>query len=39
MPTVLLVDDDDAFREKLRALFDLGGGFDPCVEARSGVDP
>src|ERR1700704_4123991 len=38
MPTVLLVDDDDAFREKLRALFDLGGGVDPCVEARSGVE-
>jgi two-component system response regulator YesN len=38
MPTVLLVDDDDAFREKLRALFDLGSGFNPCVEARSGVE-
>jgi two-component system response regulator YesN len=38
MPTVLLVDDDSAFREKLRALFDQGSGFDPCVEARNGVE-
>src|ERR1700686_2781097 len=38
MPTVLIVDDDSAFRKRLRALFDHGSGFDACVEAQSGVE-
>ena|ERR1700687_1414005 len=33
MPTVLIVDDDNAFRKQFRALFDQGSGFDACVEA------
>jgi two-component system response regulator YesN len=35
--TVLLVDDDDAFRKVLRTLFDNRSGFDVCVEARNGA--
>jgi two-component system, NarL family, response regulator EvgA len=38
MPTVLIVDDDSAFRKQLRALFDHGSGFDACVEAQNGVE-
>jgi two-component system response regulator YesN len=38
MPTVLIVDDDNAFRKQLRAVFDNGSGFDPCIEARNGVE-
>jgi DNA-binding NarL/FixJ family response regulator len=33
MAAVLIVDDDHAFRAKLRALFEEGSGFDNCVEA------
>jgi DNA-binding NarL/FixJ family response regulator len=36
--TVLLVDDDDAFRKVLHTLFDNRSGFDVCVEARNGVE-
>jgi len=38
MSTVLIVDDDSAFRKQLRALFDHGSGFDACVEAQNGVE-
>ena len=37
MPTVLIVDDDNAFRKELRKLFDDGSGFDACVEAENGA--
>jgi DNA-binding NarL/FixJ family response regulator len=33
MRSVLIVDDDHAFRTVLRTLFDEGSGFDNCVEA------
>jgi len=36
--TVLIVDDDDAFRKVLRTLFANHSGFHICVEARNGVD-
>jgi DNA-binding NarL/FixJ family response regulator len=35
---VLIVDDDDAFRKVLYALFDNDSGFAACVEARNGVE-
>ena|ERR1700674_863759 len=38
MPTVLIVDDDNAFRKQLRTLFDHGRGFDAFVEAGNGVE-
>jgi DNA-binding NarL/FixJ family response regulator len=38
MPSVLIVDNDNAFRKHLRTLFDEGGGFDACVEAGNGVE-
>jgi len=38
MPTVLIVDDDSDFLKHVCALFDHGGGFDVCVEARNGVE-
>jgi DNA-binding NarL/FixJ family response regulator len=38
MPTVLIVDDDKAFRKQLRTLFDHGSGFDAFVEARNGAE-
>ena len=38
MSTVLIVDDDNAFRKQLRVLFDHGSGFDSCVEAANGVE-
>ena len=38
MPTVLIVDGDDAFRRQLRTLFERGGGFNPCVEAANGAE-
>ena len=38
MSTVLIVDDDSAFRKQVRALFDHGSGFDACVEAQNGVE-
>src|ERR1700682_3762826 len=38
MPTVLIVEDDSAFRKQLRALFDRDSGFDSCVEAQTGVE-
>ena len=38
MSTVLIVDDDSAFRKQVRALFDRGSGFDACVEAQNGVE-
>jgi DNA-binding NarL/FixJ family response regulator len=37
-PTVLIVDDDDAFRKVLHTLFDNRSGFGACVEARIGVE-
>ena len=36
--TVLIVDNDDSFRKVLRTLLEQGGGFDLCVEARSGTE-
>jgi two-component system response regulator EvgA len=38
MPTVLIVDGDDAFRKQLRKLFEDGVGFNPCVEAADGAE-
>jgi DNA-binding NarL/FixJ family response regulator len=38
MPAVLIVDDDNTFREQLRTLFAHGIGFDACVEAGNGVE-
>jgi DNA-binding NarL/FixJ family response regulator len=38
MPTVLFIDEDEVFREQLRALFDYGSGFDVFVEALNGVE-
>jgi CheY-like chemotaxis protein len=38
MPTVLIVDDDKAFREQLCALFEHDTVFEACVEARNGVE-
>jgi CheY-like chemotaxis protein len=38
MPTVLIVDDDKAFRKQLHALFGHGSGFDACVEAANGLE-
>src|SRR4029077_3608077 len=37
MPTVLIVDDDSAFRKVLRTIFDQSGGFQSCVEAGKGA--
>jgi DNA-binding NarL/FixJ family response regulator len=36
--TVLIVDDDDAFRKVLRTLFANRSGFRICVEARDGAN-
>jgi CheY-like chemotaxis protein len=38
MPTVLIVDDDSAFRKVLRTIFDQSGGFQSCVEAGTGAE-
>jgi two-component system response regulator YesN len=38
MPTVLVVDVDDAFRKVLHAVFDNGSGFNACVEAGNGAE-
>jgi len=38
MPTVLIVDDDNAFREQVRKVFDQGSGFDTCIEVRNGAE-
>jgi DNA-binding NarL/FixJ family response regulator len=38
MPSVLIVDNDNAFRKQLRTFFDEGGGFDACLEAGNGVE-
>jgi len=38
MPTVLIVDDDKAFRKQLHTLFELGSGFETCLEAKKGVE-
>jgi len=38
MSTVLIVDDDNAIRKLLHALFDQGSGFDACVEAENGFE-
>jgi len=38
MSTVLIVDDDKAIRKLLHTLFDLGSGFDSCVEVGDGVE-
>ena len=38
MPVVLIVDDDSAFRKRLRNVFDQGSGFDACIEARNGSE-
>jgi DNA-binding NarL/FixJ family response regulator len=35
---VLIVDGDSGFRKFLYTLFQNGGGFDTCVEARNGVE-
>jgi two-component system, response regulator YesN len=36
MSTVLIVDDDNAFRKVLHTLFDHGSGFNVCLEAENG---
>jgi CheY-like chemotaxis protein len=38
MSTVLIVDDDIAFRRVLQTIFDQGSGFKACVEAGNGVE-
>jgi DNA-binding NarL/FixJ family response regulator len=38
MSTVLIVDDDNAFRKVLHTLFDHGTGFDACLEAGNGAE-
>ena len=38
MPSVLIVDEDIAFRKVLHTIFDHGSGFNACVEAGSGVE-
>jgi DNA-binding NarL/FixJ family response regulator len=38
MPTVLIVDTDDAVRKALKTVFNHGTGFDACVEAGDGVE-
>ena len=38
MSTVLIVDSDSSFRAVLRTLLEQGGGFDFCIEARSGIE-
>jgi DNA-binding NarL/FixJ family response regulator len=38
MPTVLIVDDDKAFRKQLRTFFGHDSGFEACVEARNGAE-
>lgn len=38
MSTVLIVDDDSAFRKSLRALLEHDGDFASCVEAESGAE-
>ena len=38
MPTVLIVDDDDAMRKVLHTIFKHGSGFDACVEAGNGFE-
>jgi len=38
MPTVLIVDDDRAFRTVLRTFFEQGSGFDACVEAADALE-
>jgi DNA-binding NarL/FixJ family response regulator len=38
MPSVLIVDNDNAFRKQLRTFFEAGGGFDACLEAGNGVE-
>jgi two-component system response regulator YesN len=36
--TVLIVDNDDSSRTVLRSILEQGGGFDFCIEARSGTE-
>ena len=38
MSTVLIVNNDDSLRAVLRTLLEQGGGFDFCIEARSGSE-
>ena len=38
MPTVLIVDDNDAMRKVLHTIFTNSSGFDVCVEARNGYE-
>ena len=38
MPVILIVNDEGPFRKQLRNVFDLGSGFDACIEARSGSE-
>ena|ERR1700722_6112065 len=38
MPTVLIVDDDDAMRKFLHTIFKHGSGFDACVVAGNGIE-
>lgn len=35
--TVLIVDEDNAFRKQVRTLFHRGSGIDACIEAKNGV--
>jgi DNA-binding NarL/FixJ family response regulator len=38
MATILMVDDDNAFRKVLRTIFDQGSGFNARLEAGNGVE-
>jgi CheY-like chemotaxis protein len=38
MPTVLIIDVDDAIRKVLHTIFNRGSGFDTCMEAGNGAD-
>jgi DNA-binding response OmpR family regulator len=38
MPTVLIVDDDKAFRKQLCTLFVPDSGFETCVGTRNGIE-
>jgi DNA-binding NarL/FixJ family response regulator len=38
MSTILIVDDDDGFRQVLHRMFDQGSGFSACLEAGNGAE-
>lgn len=38
MPSLLIVDDNEAFRKELRALLNHSSGFEVCVETANGVE-